>query len=147
MFVNSDLAHAAGEGTSVLCVIISHWFMHCLICELAHSCTELDQTLQLCRINFCFLFIFPRPASAFARMTNRVKISLAESSQTHMKAQCLWCCFGCLRGQRSRVCRAWSTWSTRSIVDYQLTAGCSLCSYFQGGKIWRDWGRGKVRKC
>lgn len=86
LLVNSDLAHAAGEGTSVLRVVISHWFMYCLICELAHSCTELDQTLQLCRINLCFLFIFPRPASAFARMTNRVQISLAESSQTHRKA-------------------------------------------------------------
>lgn len=62
LFENSDFAHAAAEGISVLSVIISPWFMHCLICELAHSCTELDQTFQLGRINFCFLFIFTRPA-------------------------------------------------------------------------------------
>lgn len=81
LFENSDFAHAAAEGTSVLSVIISPCFMHCLICELAHSCTELDQTFQLCRINFCFPFISTRLASAFARMTNQVQISLAEPSR------------------------------------------------------------------
>lgn len=113
LFENSDLARAAGEGTSVLSVIISPCFMHCLICELAHSCTELDQTFQLCRINFCFLFAFTRLASASARMTNQVQISLAEPSQTHVRALVLpWLS----QRPRSTDCRAWNSCSTRSIV-------------------------------
>lgn len=80
---NSDLALAAGEGTGVLSVIISPWFRHCLICELAHSCTELDQTLQLCRINFCFLFIFTRPASALPGWLTEYK-SVWQSLPRHM---------------------------------------------------------------
>lgn len=42
-----------------------------------------------------FFSFSKRLASAFARMTNGVWISLAQSFQIHIRVQCLCCCFQC----------------------------------------------------
>lgn len=109
---------------------------------IAHSCTELDQTLRLCRINFCLLFISPRSASAFARMTNRVQMSLAESSQTHMKVQCLWCCFGVSEAKEQSL---QGMEHLEHMVHRGLSAHCWLLTlqFFQGSKFREIEGREK----